>query len=47
MSKKKILVVDDDANFTYALRRSLEATGKYEVREENAVAYARAPAFST
>jgi CheY-like chemotaxis protein len=47
MSKKKILVVDDDANFTYALRRSLEATGKYEVREENAgaLAYATAQQF--
>jgi CheY-like chemotaxis protein len=47
MSKKKILVVDDVANFTYSLRRSLEATGKYEVREENsgALAYASAQQF--
>jgi len=35
MSKKKILVVDDEANLTHSLRRTLMATGKYEVREEN------------
>lgn len=35
MSKKKILVVDDEANLTHSLRRTLTATGKYEVREEN------------
>ena len=40
MSKKKILVVDDEANLTQALRRNLMATGKYEVREENSGAYA-------
>lgn len=33
--KKKILVVDDEAGLTRMLKRSLEATGKYEVREEN------------
>ncbi len=35
MSKKKILVVDDEANITHSLRRTLKATGKYEVKEEN------------
>ncbi len=35
MSKKKILVVDDEASLTRMLRRNLEATGKYEVKEEN------------
>ncbi len=35
MAKKKILVVDDEASLTRMLRRNLEATGKYEVREEN------------
>ena len=35
MSKKKILAVDDEASLTRMLRRNLEATGKYEVREEN------------
>ena len=44
--KKKILVVDDEASMTRMLKRSLESTGKYEVRTENsgnaAVAAARA-----
>ena len=35
MSKKKILVVDDEASLTRMLRRNLEATGNYEVKEEN------------
>ncbi len=35
MPKKKILVVDDEASLTRMLRRNLEATGKYEVKEEN------------
>ena len=43
--KKKILVVDDEASMTRMLKRSLESTGKYEVRTENsgnaAVAAAR------
>jgi CheY-like chemotaxis protein len=33
--KKKILVVDDEANLTKMLKRNLEATGKFEVRTEN------------
>ncbi len=47
MSKKKILVVDDEASLTRMLRRNLEATGKYEVKEENsgAQAYASAQQF--
>jgi CheY-like chemotaxis protein len=40
MAKKKILVVDDEASLTRMLRRNLEATGKYEVREENSGAHA-------
>ena len=40
MSKKKILVVDDEASVTRMLRRNLEATGKYEVKEENSGAHA-------
>lgn len=40
MPKKKILVVDDEANLTQSLRRTLTATGKYEVREENSGANA-------
>ena len=47
MSKKKILVVDDEASLTRMLRRNLEATGKYEVKEENSgtQAYASAKQF--
>ncbi len=47
MAKKRILVVDDEASLTRMLRRNLEATGKYEVREENtgALAYATAQQF--
>jgi len=44
MEKKKILVVDDEVSFTRMLRRNLEATGKYEVREENSGANAYAAA---
>lgn len=35
MSKKRILIVDDEAGLTRLLKLNLEATGKYEVREEN------------
>ena len=47
MSKKKILVVDDESSLTRMLRRNLEATGKYEVKEENSgdQAYATAKQF--
>ncbi len=40
MARKKILVVDDEASLTRMLRRNLEATGKYEVREENSGVHA-------
>ncbi len=47
MAKKKILVADDEASLTRILTRNLEATGKYEVREENsgALAYATTQQF--
>ena len=35
MTKKKILVVDDEAGVTRMLKRNLESTGRYEVRAEN------------
>lgn len=35
MSKKKILIVDDEPSLTRMMRLNLEQTGKYEVREEN------------
>jgi DNA-binding response OmpR family regulator len=35
MTKKKILVVDDEQNMTRMLKRNLEATGRYDVRTEN------------
>ena len=35
MSKKRILVVDDEPSITRLLKLNLEQTGKYEVREEN------------
>ena len=42
--KKRILVVDDEPEFTNMLRLSLESEGYYEVREENDAANARAAA---
>ena len=33
--KKRILVVDDEPDFTYSIRMGLETLGSYEVREEN------------
>lgn len=35
MEKKKILLVDDDVDFTGLLKAQLEKTGRYEVRVEN------------
>ncbi|MCM8794907.1 MAG: response regulator [Candidatus Omnitrophica bacterium] len=35
MPKKKILLIDDEANFTHLLKLNLEASGGYEVREVN------------
>ena len=33
--KKRILIVDDEAEFTHMLKYSLESVGYYEVAEEN------------
>ena len=35
MEKKRILVIDDEKEFTELVKLNLEETGKYEVREEN------------
>jgi CheY-like chemotaxis protein len=35
MSKKRILIVDDEVNLTRMVRLNLEKRGPYEVREEN------------
>ena len=35
MSKRKILIVDDEVNFTNLVKLNLEATGKFEVKIEN------------
>jgi putative two-component system response regulator len=47
--KKRILVVDDEPDFTNMLRLTLESHGYFEVREENDADHARAAAreFST
>ena len=42
--KKRILVVDDEPEFTNLLKLSLESHGYYEVREENDAEAARAAA---
>ena len=42
--KKRILVVDDEPDFTNMLRLTLESHGYYEVREENDAEHARAAA---
>jgi len=39
--KKRILIVDDEAEFTSMLRLTLEAEGYYEVLEENSASAAR------
>jgi DNA-binding response OmpR family regulator len=44
MSKKKILVVDDEGGMTRMLKRNLEATNHYDVRTENSSAAAVAAA---
>ena len=36
MTKRKILIIDDEPGFTHVVRLSLERTGFYEVKEENA-----------
>lgn len=35
MTRKKILVVDDEEDFTKMVKLNLERTGRYKVREEN------------
>ncbi len=35
MAKKKILIIDDEENFTEMVKITLEDTGKYEVKTEN------------
>lgn len=40
MPKKKILIVDDDKNITLYVKRALEKTEQYEVREENQAEHA-------
>jgi two-component system, OmpR family, response regulator len=40
MTKKKILVVDDEGGLTRMLKRNLEATNRYVVRTENSSANA-------
>jgi len=35
MDKKRILIVDDEKNFTQMVKMNLEETGKYIVRAEN------------
>jgi CheY-like chemotaxis protein len=44
MTKKKILVVDDEAGITNLLKRNFEATGRYEARAENSSVAALATA---
>lgn len=36
MSKRRILIVDDEVSITRLLKLNLERTGRFEVREENA-----------
>ena len=45
MSKKRILVVDDETSITRLLKLNLEQTGNYEVRAENSGAKALAAAL--
>jgi len=45
MSKKRILVVDDETSITRLLKLNLEQTGNYEVREENSGARVLASAL--
>ena len=35
MRKKRVLIIDDESNFTWILKLNLERTGAYEVRTEN------------
>lgn len=40
MSKKRILIIDDDVSLTQLVKFNLEATGDYEVRIENVSSHA-------
>lgn len=40
MTKKRILIIDDDIPLTHMVKFNLEATGAYEVRIENQAAHA-------
>jgi CheY-like chemotaxis protein len=40
MTKRKILVVDDEGGMTRMIKRNLESTNRYEVRTENSSAAA-------
>jgi len=42
MPKKKILIIDDDQDLTKVLKKSLEKTGRYEIKTENRGTYALA-----
>lgn len=44
MQKRRILLVDDEADFTSLLKLNFEKTGAYEVREENRGEHALATA---
>lgn len=35
MAKKKVLIIDDDQDLTKVLKKSLEKTGRYEIKTEN------------
>lgn len=39
MKKKRILLIDDEPDFTHVLKLNLEETGRYEVVEENRPEY--------
>ncbi len=42
--KPRILIIDNDRDFTYSAKLGLERTGRYSVWEENEPAVASAPA---
>ncbi len=44
MQKKRILLIDDEPDFTSLLKLTLEKSGAYEVREENRAEHALAAA---
>ena len=44
MDKKRVLVIDDEKEFTELVKLNLEETGRYEVREENKASHGFAAA---